>query len=183
MSASVERRLQLLEKRLQQVESELAIRNVMTRYGLAVDCGDIPAALSCHSEDAIYTVSAPKAGRDDGEPVEDLKLVGHQAIRDMLASDMHQSLLPNCAHTVGPVCVEVAEGVARSTGYSRLYRRENEDFKLMRLAINEWHFKRQAGNWLIVSRESRLLGEDEAQQLLKHSAFSLGEYVSSSLQI
>ena len=172
MGMSVEQRLTLLEKRLQLVEDELAIRNVMTRYGLAVDCGDVPAALSCHSEDAVYTVSAPTAGRDDGEPAEDLKLVGHQAIRDMLTSDMHQSLLPNCAHTVGPVCVEVAEGVAKSTGYSRLYRRENETFNLMRLAINEWHFKRRASGWVIVSRESRLLGEDEAQQLLTRSAFN-----------
>lgn len=172
MSTVVEDRLALLEKRLQLVEDELVIRNLMTRYGLAVDCGDVSAALSCHSEDAVYTVSAPNAGRDDGDPSEDLKLVGHSAIAEMLTSKMHQSLLPNCAHTVGPVCVELKEGVARSTGYSRLYRRYNDEFTLMRLAINEWHFRREAGSWLIVSRESRLLGEEQAQQLLKRSAFS-----------
>lgn len=172
MSMTVEQRLESLEKRLQLAEDELAIGNLMTRYGLAVDCGDVAAALACHSEDAVYTVSAPKAGRTDGEPAGDLKLLGHQAIADMLTSEMHQSLLPNCAHTVGPFCVEVTEDSARSTGYSRLYRREDDAFNLMRLAINEWRFKRQAGAWLIVSRESRLLGDDEAQQLLKRSAFN-----------
>jgi len=68
--------------RLEKVEAELAIRNVITRYGMAADCGDVASALSCHTEDAIYIVSNPKAGRD-GE-AGDLELHGHQAISDML---------------------------------------------------------------------------------------------------
>lgn len=171
---SIEKRLEALEQRLQQVEDELAIRNVMTRYGLAVDCGDADTAAACHIEDALYTVSAPQAGREDAGPPEDLLLKGRRAIREMLTSELHQSLLPDCAHTVGPVCVELDGLNARATGYSRLYRREGEVFGLMRLAINEWRFQKVNDSWLIQSRESRLLGEEQAQQLLLRAAFQPG---------
>lgn len=169
----VERRLAHLEQRLQRAEDELAIRNLMVRYGLAVDCGDVAAAVACHSEDAVYIVSAPSAGREDDQPAEDLELRGHQAIADMLSSELHQSLLPNCAHTVGPVTLEVAGDSARATGYSRLYHYQQQQFQLMRVAINEWQFVRRDERWFIASRESRLLGDEAAKQLLANAAFAV----------
>lgn len=150
-----------LEDRLNRVEAELAIRNVIARYGLAADCGDVEAALACHIEDAVYVVSDPQAGRD-GE-AGDLELKGHQAIADMLESDMHRSLLPDCAHTVGPLVVEIVGSSAKVTGYSRVYHEQ----KLMRLAVNHWTMQRNIGVWKIARRESRLMGEDAAQNLLK----------------
>ena len=134
MSNSLEQRLEQLEQRLLHTESQLAIINLMTRYGMAADCGDIAAALACYNESAVYIVSAPTAGRDDYKDVEDLVLCGHVAIGDMLSSEMHQSLIPNCAHTVGPGTIEVDGKTARATGYSRLYRRQEESFELMRLS-------------------------------------------------
>lgn len=166
----LEARLSKIEQRLQFAEDELELRNIMVRYGLAVDCGDVETALACHSEDAIYTVSSPTAGRDDFDSG-DLHLSGHQAIADMLKSDMHQSLIPNCAHTVGPFTIELNGDRARATGYSRLYHRKEDDFNLMRLAVNEWHFIRGLNGWLITARESRLIGESEAQNLLARAAF------------
>ena len=51
-------------ERIEKIEAELAIRNVIARYGMAADCGDIQTALACHTEDAVYIVSNPHAGRD-----------------------------------------------------------------------------------------------------------------------
>lgn len=149
-----------IEERLDRVEAELAIRNVIARYGMAADCGDVDTALACHTEDALYIVSNPRAGRE-GE-AGDLELQGHQAIADMLNSDMHQSLLPDCAHTVGPLMVDVCGDTAKVTGYSRVYH----DQKLMRLAINIWKMSRDGSDWKIARRESRVMGEEKAQQLL-----------------
>jgi len=149
-----------LEDRITRIEAELAIRNVVARYGLAADCGDIAAALACHTKDAVYVVSNPRAGRD-GE-AGDLELKGHQAITDMLGSDMHQSLLPDCAHTVGPLVVDVEDDSAKVTGYSRVYHEQ----KLMRLAVNHWTMRKE-GAWKIARRESRVIGEKAAQELLK----------------
>ena len=154
-----------LETRFAKVEAELAIRNVIARYGLAADCGDIDAALACHTADAIYVVSNPRAGRDGDAG--DLELKGHKAISDMLSSEMHQSLLPNCAHTVGPLVVSVMSEAASVTGYSRVYNMIDERPVLMRLAFNQWDMKCVDGLWKIAKRESRVMGEDAAQTLLK----------------
>jgi hypothetical protein len=37
----------------------------------------------------------------------------------------------------------------------------------MRLSINEFRFQREQGVWLISYRESRLVGSQEAQQILR----------------
>ncbi|NNE56676.1 MAG: nuclear transport factor 2 family protein [Hellea sp.] len=146
--------------------ADLAIRNVIGLYGLAADCGDIDTALACHCKDAVYVVSSPRAGRDGD--AEDLHLIGHQAIRDMLSSDMHQSLLPKCAHTVGPLVVKVDGDSAEVLGYSRVYNKIDDKPVLMRLAFNKWDM-RFDGSWKIARRESRVLGEENAQEMLKAS--------------
>jgi len=149
------------ETRITRIEAELAIRNVIARYGLAADCGDVAAALSCHTKDAVYVVSNPRAGREGEEG--DLELKGRQAIADMLSSEMHQSLLPVCAHTVGPLVVEVEGNTATVLGYSRVYHIQ----KLMRVAVNHWKMRKDKDAWKIASRESRVVGEEAAQKLLK----------------
>lgn len=149
------------------VESELAIRNVINLYGLAADCGDIETALACHTDDAVYVVSSPRTGRD-GE-AEDLELTGHDAIRDMLSSEMHQTLLPNCAHTVGPLVVNVDGTKATVLGYSRVYNKKDDMPILMRFAFNKWGMQVSSGQWKIARRESRVMGEDKAQDMLKNS--------------
>lgn len=159
------------EIRLSQVEAELAIRNVIALYGLAADCGDVPTALSCHTPDAVYVVSNPRAGRD-GDAA-DLKLVGHQAISEMLTSEMHQSLLPNCAHTVGPLHVTVKGVTATVLGYSRVYNATDNKPDLMRLAFNRWDMACIDSDWKIARRESRVMGEQAAQTLLIESLGSL----------
>jgi len=150
---------------LDKVAAELAIRNVINLYGLAADCGDIETALACHTEDAIYVVSDPRAGRDG--KAADLHLTGHDAIRDMLASDMHQSLLPNCAHTVGPLVVKVDGQNAKVLGYSRVYNKLDDKPVLMRLAFNRWDMRAVNEQWKIARRESRVMGEEQAQDMLK----------------
>lgn len=168
---TAEKRLEQLEQRLNRVEAELEIRNLITRYSLAVDCGDTEAAVACHTPDAVYVVSAPGAGRSADEQdlygQEDLRLEGHQAIAAMVDSPLHRSLLPDCAHTVGPFRVTVEVNRAAAVGYSRLYRQQQGAVSLMRLSINQWYFQRQAGQWYIAYRESRVLGSEEARQILK----------------
>lgn len=174
MTSMIER-IEALEQRLHHAESELAIRNVIVRYGMAADCGDAKTAANCFTESAEYRISAPRAGRT-GHKQDDLVLKGRRAIQQMLESELHQSLMPRSAHTVGPVSVVVSGATARVTGYSRLYHRDEQLLdgdapELMRLAINEWHLINSQGQWLIASRESRLVGEKAAQMLLLNAAY------------
>ncbi len=149
------------EARITRIEAELAIRNLIARYGMAADCGDISTALDCHTKDAVYIVSNPNAGRREHSA--DLELKGHGAIADMLGSDMHQSLLPDCAHTAGPLMVDITGKTASATGYSRVYHGQ----RLMRVAVNHWALRKEDGQWKIARRESRVTGENAAQDLLR----------------
>jgi ketosteroid isomerase-like protein len=147
-------------------EDEFAIRNVIALYGMAADCSDVQTALACHTKDAVYVVSNPAAGR--GPSSNDLELKGHQAIADMLNSNMHQSLLPNCAHTVGPLVVSVTGKIAKVLGYSRVYHQVGGKPELMRLAFNRWDMRKES-TWKISRRESRVMGEEAAQTMLSQS--------------
>ncbi len=162
-------------QRLDRIESELAIRNLIARYGLAVDCGagDIAAAL--HTEDGVYEVAAPATGRSDADAHSEDTLVmrGRDAIREMVAGPGHQALLPNCAHTTGPLEVTVHGDGAVATGYSRLYHHEGDATRLMRLGFNRWELARVEGEWRIARRLSCPVGSNAAQQLLRER---LGEW-------
>ena len=85
----------------------------------------------------------------------------------------HQSLLPNCAHTIGPVVVRLFDGRAEATGYTRIYlRREkgqpDDHIQLFRLAYNRWELEKQRdGSWLIARRVSRVLGDAGAHELFR----------------
>lgn len=157
------------EARLRAVEDELAIRNLIASYGLAVDCGDADAAAALHTTDCVYEVAAPGSGRTDNERhIEDsLVLEGHGAICEMLNGAGHQALIPNCAHTAGPLRVDILGDSAFATGYSRLYHSEGETVHLVRLGFNRWLLRREESGWLIQRRTSCPVGSDAAQQLLK----------------
>jgi len=157
MPANLEAKLDALTKRLERVEDELTLHRLIVSYGMAVDCGDITGALSCHTPDAEYIVSAARPG------MADLVLKGHNAIADMLSGDLHQSLLPNSAHTIGPAIVDVKDNTYTAIGYSRLYH----EGILMRIAVNQWHFQRAQDAWKIRRRVSRVVGEHAAQEILK----------------
>lgn len=159
-----------LAARVQKVEDELAVRNLMVRYSLAVDGGDASAAKSLFTEDSIYDVASPDTGMEAerGEFRASYIMEGPGDIAAMVEGPGHQSLLPNSAHTLGPDEVWLDGDTAYATGYSRLYLREGDDFRLLRLSINSWTFKRQSdGAWLIHHRATRPRGGAEAHQILK----------------
>lgn len=165
--AQVERQTQA--ERLTQVESELAVRSLIARYGMAVDCGDADMAAALHTEDCVYEVAAPGAGRDDEDrhQEENLILQGRPAIHAMVSGSAHQALLPNCAHTVGPLEVTVKGDTASAMGYSRLYLFDGDKPRLLRLGFNRWQLRKEDGVWRIARRSSCPIGSGQAQELLR----------------
>ena len=159
-----------LFNRLQKIEDELAVRNLIVRYGLAVDSGDSTAAKALFTEDSIYDVGSPDTGMDNqhGETRASYIMEGPDAIEAMVEGAGHQSLLPNSAHTLGPDEVRVKGDTAYAMGYSRLYQKQDSNFKLLRIGINSWMFKKQIdGKWLISLRTSRARGGRDAHQMLQ----------------
>lgn len=164
MPLNLEVDLANIATRLQRLEDELALQRLIVTYGLAVDCSDIDAALACHLESAEYIVSAARPGMPD------LILKGHDEIGEMLRGPLHQSLVPDSAHTIGPVITEDHDHSYRATGYSRLYHQG----ALMRIAINQWQFAPSSSGFKIARRISRVVGEEKAQELLREH-FAMGQ--------
>ena len=170
-------RIEALERRVQAAEDELAIRNLIVRYGLAVDLGDAQGVADVFTPDAEFDVGSASMDLS----AEGIVYKGREQIKKDLVLGPHQELLPNCAHTIGPVIVRLSQDRAEATGYSRIYlRREkgtpDDHIHLFRLGYNRWDLKRQRdGSWLISRRTSRVVGEDGAHALFRRGLSPLEE--------
>ena len=154
MANDVEAQVADLERRIQALEDELAITNLMHAYGPAVDTGNADATGRLYTEDTIYETDA-------GRP----PMVGREGVQKMVTGRAHQSLLPNCAHTMGPAIIKVDGDKATATGYSRVYVRKDKEFTLWRLSTNRWEFERRGGRWQVHRRENALVGTPKAQEI------------------
>ena len=151
--ATTEERLASLERRVAALEDELAIHRLIVAYGFAVDTGDAAATGALFTEDALYDVDTT------------LVMHGRSGVEDMVRGPRHQSLLPNCAHTIGPAVVRVDGDRAVATAYSRIYKRDGETIGLWRLSFNRFELERREDGWRIARRTTRMLGHDEAHAL------------------
>jgi ketosteroid isomerase-like protein len=148
-------RVERLEQRLQTVEDELEITRTVVEYGLAVDSGEAEATGELYTEDAVFDVDGTNVMR------------GRAAVEAMVLGPGHQSLLPKCAHTIGPVVVEVDGDSARATGYTRIYVATDDSFEMFRIGCNQWELERSGTGWQISQRTSRVLGSLESQAILR----------------
>lgn len=163
MSASVpggprtdlEQTVASLVARVERLEDELAIRNVIVRYGFAVDVGDAQYAAGVFTPDGVYDVDV---GR----------MEGRDAVAAMVRGARHQSMVGHCAHQMGPLVVERgSDGGAVATGYSRVYLQTHAGTHVYRVSSNRWELVKQDGEWLVAHRTTRVLGNDEAPAVLR----------------
>lgn len=148
----LKQQIELLARRVQALEDELAIHRLIVRYGFAVDIGDAEHTAALFTPDTVYDI-------DVGV------LRGRDGIRQMVVTDPHRSLVGNCAHQIGPAVVEVQGDRAVATGYSRVYLRKGEDIEVFRVSFNRWELERRDGEWQIAYRTTRLLGHEEAKKI------------------
>lgn len=157
MTRTADARLDALERRVAALEDELAIHRLIVRYGFAVDTGDADATAALFADDGVYDV--------DGT----LVMNGRDGVAAMVRGPRHQSLLPNCAHTIGPAVVALDGDRAIATAYSRIYKRDGDAIGLWRLSFNRFELERRDGRWQIVRRTTRMLGHDEAQPIFRRA--------------
>ncbi|MEZ0365524.1 nuclear transport factor 2 family protein [Mycobacterium sp. pUA109] len=149
-------RLADLERRLQRLEDERAIAQLIARYGPLVDAGDADAAAGLWAVDGSYDV-------------EDRRMQGRDAVRAMVASDAHQSLIGRgSAHFLGPAVVTVDGDDAVAVCESVLFVRRDHGYAAARAAANHFRLHRIAGQWQIAARTTHVLdGSTTARNLLR----------------
>jgi ketosteroid isomerase-like protein len=152
----IEQRLDELERRLQRAEDVQDVQRTLVRYGFAVDAGDGEATADLYTDDCVIELDF-----DGGRVFE-----GRAGARGLVDDPTHQSLLPDCAHLIGPLAIEVDGDTAVATGYASVVQRRGDDFAIWREGCGRWELVRQGGDWLISRRTSIAVGSAEAQALL-----------------
>jgi len=153
--SDLETRMAALEARLQRSEDELAVIRLVASYGPMVDSGDPDCAPALFADQGVYDVSY---GR----------MTCPQAFADLLRHQEHQdAVAQGIAHVMGLPWVRVDGGTAVAVNCTQLYAKTDNGYAIFRVAQNVWKLERQAGEWKIVERINRLVGEkDEARALV-----------------
>jgi hypothetical protein len=155
--------MQTIERRLTQLEDQMAIQQLIAAYGPRVDSGDSRGAAALWAEDGVYEIG-------------DLALArGHSEVAALFDAPMHQELIARgAAHLMGPPQIQIDGDQAVATGYSVVFRRSAAGFEVFRVAANRWELQRGAGGWQVSRRINRLLDGQDAARALLGSAMSAG---------
>lgn len=163
------RRLARLEGRLQLLEDEREITQLIARYGPLVDAGEGEEVAALWTEQGEYDVDA-------------IHLRGHDELVAMVGSRAHQGLIhAGCAHFLGPAAVSVTGDEAIAVCYSLLVVSAPTDgstdgpsdggFVVRRSTAHHWELTRTSTGWRTNLRTSRLLdGGEDARVLLARGA-------------
>jgi SnoaL-like domain len=149
------RRLRRLEQRLRELEDRAEIFRLMASYGPSVDSGHGQAAAGLWTADGVYDTDVQV-------------MAGPAAIAGMVAEDPHQHYIQNgSAHVPSIPAIDVRGDTAVAIGYSHLFLRAGDSFRVARASANRWEFVRTADGWRVQRRLTRLLsGSADARELL-----------------
>lgn len=149
-----------LEKRVGELEDQLAIYNLMFSYGPAADSGSAQAAAHLWTADGVYDVGDVS------------KMTGHAELEKMYEGSTHQALIKKGSiHLTASPIVTIKDDNAVATCYSLVFIHEDGAYKIWRMSSNRWEMVRESGRWRIKRRTNRLLNGPEQARALLASAF------------
>ena len=143
---------QSLETRLRAIEDQLAIYQVICRYGFAVDGLNGEAVGSCYVENGVYAVG------DIGA------MEGRERIVAITRDPGHLKLVgAGCAHMSSLPYVNIDGDRATATCHTMVPMHGENGYFIGRLSASRLELERQAdGAWKIVHRQNYLLNGDPA---------------------
>lgn len=141
-------------KRIERLEDEAEIRNLLASYGLATDGGSEDATAQIFAEDCHIDI--------DGVAF----MEGREQARGIVTSPLHQEILPNSAHIMGPFHITWDGETAVATGYATVYLKEGEAVKIWRQSYGRWELVKRDERWQVLKRTSRSTGREDCQDIL-----------------
>ena len=146
-----------LEARLQKLEDQLAIYQVINGYGYAVDGLNAAAVGECYVDDGIYAVG------DIGE------MKGRERIEAITRDPGHLAYVgAGCAHMSSVPHVLIDGDKAVATCHTMVPMHGDNGFFIGRLSASRIELARQPdGSWKIVYRQNYMLNGDPAASKLR----------------
>jgi hypothetical protein len=149
-----------LAGRVQELEDQVALGQLVARYGPSVDSGSADATVALWSDDGVFDVGP--VGVWTGPE-----------IGGMVEGPGHQGLIHNgCGHVLTAPLVVLDGDRARGWNYAFniRYDHEADRFWIGRLSANTWEWRREADGWRTVRRVNRNLdGSEEPRSMLRTS--------------
>jgi hypothetical protein len=143
-------RIAELEARLQLVEDDRAIRQLLARYGFNADMGRSEAYVSLYTDDGAIDVSSTTRweGRDE--------------LMDFITNpDGHAGMVGRCMHAQGNNLVTYIDGdSAVAEAYSIVLMREDDGLHVFTCNANRWTLQKVDGAWKIRERFIRTPGAE-----------------------
>jgi hypothetical protein len=154
--ADLESTVRELQARVQRLDDQAAIYQLIANYGPAADSGWSEAAASLWTEDGTYDAQVGT-------------WQGHEAIAGMIAGATHQSYIHDgCAHVLTMPYIAIDGDTAVATCYGLLFRNDGPNFRIWRVTATRWELVRTAAGWRIEHRVNKLLdGDAQARALLR----------------
>jgi ketosteroid isomerase-like protein len=147
-----------LASRIQALEDQLEIMQLVAQYGPAVDSGSGEAAAALWAEDGIFDVAGYS------------RMQGRPDIAAMVHGAGHQSLIRNgCGHvlTVPHIVVDGDQATGRSYALNIRWDPGADRFWIGRVSANTWRWTRTADGWRIAERGNASLdGTEEHRRML-----------------
>lgn len=164
-----------LTRRVQRLEDERELRELLSRYGFTADFGHARAYTDLFTRDGSI---------DAGRRLGDGPISGRAAIHDFITGPAHLAIQFSSQHHVacGPTVFYVDGDTAEAEGYSLVIVRSETEKKRHRAAwgtgwaieiaganVNHWRFRRVDGQWRIVERINRPMGSEESRRVFSRT--------------
>lgn len=152
--------MEALLARLQRVEDQLAIYQVISAYGPSVDTCDMDQLARACATDASYEMA------DIGVAI------GWEEVRALFDAPYHRQLVQGgCAHIASLPHVHIDGDRAVATHYTQVMAHRNGTFACVRLSAHRWELERGPQGWVMKHRRTALLdGNALSQALLRRHA-------------
>jgi hypothetical protein len=160
-----------LLQRVQVLEDERELRELMATYAFHADLGASRAWVELFTEDGAVdlgdTVSAMTGGAPPpGYPGSPRFQGSEQLLLDFITALPHRRIEGRSQHhTVGPVVFRIDGDEATARGYSLVITRRDAELAIEAANFNRWRFRREQGRWRIVERAMRPIGSQEVRAL------------------
>jgi hypothetical protein len=155
-------RMDGLEARLQEIEDERAIRDLVNRYGYNADGQRDDRWVDLWTEDGVYDLLSTVNYPDGSTRVLERSWAGKDELRALITDPLgHQrsGFYGHSMHTGGSSMVVHVDGDrALANSYSFLYQEHDGTVDLVSAADNQWTLVRVGGEWLIRERRRRQVG-------------------------
>jgi hypothetical protein len=164
--SSLDNRVSALEERLQQLQDQVDVYQLMSTYGPCADSG---------SGDVIETLFASDAEYITG--IDGFNYSSAEEIRKMIESEpTHRELMEmGCAHMMTMPVVKVRGDRAVALCHGQLFRHQGDEFQVWRTSATRWDFVRTSEGWKIAKRRNKLLdGNTDAQLLFREALLEFG---------